>query len=43
MKLCANEEDLLMEVLDQGAKRAQSVAEVTLREMKAKVGILRRL
>ena len=34
LKLCAHEEDHLLEILDQGAKDAQKEAEITLRLVK---------
>ena len=41
-KMCIHEEGKILEVLDQGAKVAQGVAEETLRDMKKAVGILRK-
>ena len=42
MDLCRNQEDLLLEVVDQGARKANARAENTLAEMKKRVGLLRR-
>ena len=41
-RLCEDEEDFLLEVLDKGAKHANSVASTTLASLKEQVGILRR-
>ena len=43
LDLCAKQEDYLLEVLDKGAKQAQSQANETLHHMKEKANILRRL
>merc|ERR1740117_2677912 len=40
LTLCEKEEDYLIEVLDQGAKEAQAVAEGTLASFKQQMGIL---
>ena len=42
MELCENQEDYLLEMVDQGAKKANVVAEQTLAQMKWQVGILRK-
>ena len=42
MKLCAHEEDKLLDILDKGAQHAQKEAEITLKHMKQHAGILRR-
>jgi hypothetical protein len=42
MKMCAHEEDRLLEILDQGAKTAHTQAEETLRQMKMLSGVLRK-
>ena len=42
MDLCLNNEDLLLEVVDNGAIKANARAEATLSQMKKQVGILRR-
>ena len=43
LSLCEKEESRLLEVVDSGAKRANKVAEETLKELKEKVGLLRRI
>ena len=42
MKMCAHEEDKLLEILDAGAREAQLEAEQTMKFMKERVGILRK-
>jgi len=42
LKMCATEEDRLLEILDIGARKANNRAETTLTRMKEQVGILRR-
>lgn len=39
--LCEKHEDMMLDILDQGAKEADRQAKITLNEMKEKVGILR--
>ena len=41
MRMCANEEDRLLEILDEGAAQATNVAEQTLLELKQRAGLLR--
>lgn len=43
LKMCAHEEDRLLEILDKGAIKAKETADKTLHGLKAKAGILRRL
>lgn len=42
MDMCATEEDKLLETIDDGARKANRVAERTLAKMKEQVGLLRR-
>lgn len=42
LELCQDKEDLLLEIVDRGAKEANQMAELTLRQMKQQVGILRK-
>ena len=42
MDMCANEEDKLLEIIDDGARKATKVADRTLAQMKRQVGLLRR-
>ena len=42
MKMCATEEDRLLDILDEGSRKANNKAQVTLGRMKEMVGILRR-
>ena len=42
LELCSQHEDMLLDVLDQGAKVANQEAERTMLELKAKTYILRR-
>ena len=42
LDLCEKEEDRLLEVIDSGANKANKVAEQTMRQMKERVGLLRR-
>ena len=42
MSMCANEEGKLLEILDKGAKQAQTAADQTMVELKRHAGILRR-
>jgi len=41
LQLCSEKEDLLLEIVDNGAKEANEAANNTLRQMKKAVGILR--
>ena len=43
LTLCEKEEGRLLEVVDTGAQKANKVAEETLRQLKEKVGLLRRM
>ena len=40
--MCENEEDRLLEILDDGARKAEAIANSTLNQMKSQIGILRR-
>ena len=42
LNLCEKEEGRLLEIVDQGAQKANKVAEQTMKQVKEKVGILRR-
>lgn len=42
LDLCQNNEDMLLDVVDQGAKEANKIAEQTLMQMKKQTFILRR-
>ena len=42
LDLCVKNEDMLLEIVDQGAKDANEIANRTLAEMKRQVGLLRR-
>ena len=42
MQMCATEEDRLLDILDEGSRKANNKAQVTLARMKEMVGILRR-
>ena len=42
LNLCEKEEDRLLEIIDNGAVKANRVAEQTMRQMKERVGLLRR-
>lgn len=42
IKMCENEEDRLLEILDDGARKAEAIANSTLNQMKSQIGILRR-
>jgi len=42
MTMCANHEDQLLDLLDQGAREATKAADLTLLEMKLKTGLLRK-
>ena len=42
LNLCEKEEGLLLEIVDKGAEKANKVAEQTIKQMKEKVGLLRR-
>lgn len=42
LKMCATDEDKILEILDAGARKANNRAGVTLAKMKEQVGILRR-
>lgn len=42
LKMCADEEDRLLEILDDGAKAANKQAEATLMQFKSQMGILRK-
>ena len=42
LELCEKEEDMLLDIVDQGAREANKLAEQTLLHMKRQVGILRR-
>ena len=42
LNLCENEEERLLEIIDQGAQKANKVAEQTMIQVKEKVGLLRR-
>ena len=42
IELCEKEEGRLLEILDDGARKADNVAQRTLAQMKSQVGLLRR-
>ena len=42
MAMCAKEEGKLLEIIDDGARKANKVADRTLAKMKKQVGLLRR-